>query len=352
MSVNINADTTNGLVLTSDTSGEIELKSNGVTIATVNNNGLSMAPGKVFADTLFTFIDVTFGHTTGRLGPSLSEAKAAMTGTILAFNEDTSFFNVSNGIQKFTVPKTGTYRFTVKGAKGGNTSNAANAGGSGATVIGSVQLIKNQIIDILVGQKGAANTDGVGGEGGAGGGGGSFVYNNSTSTLLFAAGGGGGADCSGSSPGLPGLTTNAGGANGTSTAAGGTNGSGGDVSSASNGGGGSGAGFSGNGSITGSAVDITIAASSFLSGGAGGEGGATLSVFGGFGGGGAGSTNGGATAGAAGGGGGYSGGGAGEDGTAAGGGGGGGSYIINTATNTSSIQGDNADHGLVKVELI
>ena len=352
MSVNINADTTNGLVMTSDTSGELKLQSAGADIATVTSSGITMASGKTISDKLFTFIDATFGHTNGRLGPSLNEAKSTMTGTSLAFNDNTSFFTVSNGIQKFTIPETGSYRFTVKGAKGGDTSNSVNAGGSGATVIGSIQLIKGQIIDILVGQKGANNTDGVGGEGGAGGGGGSFVYNNSTSTLLFAAGGGGGADCSGSSPGLPGLTTTSGGSNGTGTAAGGTGGLGGDTIASSNGSGGSGAGFSGNGSIIGAASDVTIASSSFLSGGAGGEGGATLSVYGGFGGGGAGSTNGGATAGAAGGGGGYSGGGAGEDGTGGGGGGGGGSYVINTASNTTLIQGDNADDGLVKVELI
>jgi len=46
MSVNINASTTNGLVLTSDTSGEIKLQANGADIATVSSTGIAMAAGK------------------------------------------------------------------------------------------------------------------------------------------------------------------------------------------------------------------------------------------------------------------------------------------------------------------
>ncbi len=45
MSSTINADTTNGVVVTSDTSGEIELQSNGVTKAKVTANGLQDANG-------------------------------------------------------------------------------------------------------------------------------------------------------------------------------------------------------------------------------------------------------------------------------------------------------------------
>jgi len=50
MSVNINADTTNGLVLTSDTSGELKLQSAGADIATVNSSGITMAAGKVISN--------------------------------------------------------------------------------------------------------------------------------------------------------------------------------------------------------------------------------------------------------------------------------------------------------------
>jgi hypothetical protein len=51
MSVNINASTTNGLVLTSDTSGEIKLQANGADIATVDSSGITMASGKGLAAT-------------------------------------------------------------------------------------------------------------------------------------------------------------------------------------------------------------------------------------------------------------------------------------------------------------
>ena len=46
MSITLNADTTNGLVLTSDTSGEIKLQSAGADIATVDSSGITIAAGK------------------------------------------------------------------------------------------------------------------------------------------------------------------------------------------------------------------------------------------------------------------------------------------------------------------
>ncbi len=46
MTTLINADTSDGLKLTSDTSGEIALQSAGTTIATVSSTGLAMASGK------------------------------------------------------------------------------------------------------------------------------------------------------------------------------------------------------------------------------------------------------------------------------------------------------------------
>ena len=45
MSSTINADTTNGVVVTSDTSGEIKLQSAGADIATVSNTGIEMHSG-------------------------------------------------------------------------------------------------------------------------------------------------------------------------------------------------------------------------------------------------------------------------------------------------------------------
>ena len=51
MATIINADTSNGLKLTSDTSGIIQLQSGGTTIATVNSSGITMASGKLLAPT-------------------------------------------------------------------------------------------------------------------------------------------------------------------------------------------------------------------------------------------------------------------------------------------------------------
>jgi hypothetical protein len=46
MATTINADTSNGLVMTPDTSGEIKLQSAGTDVATVSSTGITMASGK------------------------------------------------------------------------------------------------------------------------------------------------------------------------------------------------------------------------------------------------------------------------------------------------------------------
>lgn len=46
MASNINADTTTGLQLTSDTSGEVKIQSAGADIVTVDSSGITMASGK------------------------------------------------------------------------------------------------------------------------------------------------------------------------------------------------------------------------------------------------------------------------------------------------------------------
>ena len=54
MATTINADTSEGLKLTSDTSGEIELQSGGEEIVTVNSNGIEMANGKTISASALT----------------------------------------------------------------------------------------------------------------------------------------------------------------------------------------------------------------------------------------------------------------------------------------------------------
>ena len=51
MSSTINADTTNGVVVTSDTSGEIKLQSAGADVATIDSSGLSMGSGMKLTST-------------------------------------------------------------------------------------------------------------------------------------------------------------------------------------------------------------------------------------------------------------------------------------------------------------
>ena len=54
MATTINADTSDGLKLTADTSGTLELQSAGTTIATVSSTGLAMASGKTLPATSLT----------------------------------------------------------------------------------------------------------------------------------------------------------------------------------------------------------------------------------------------------------------------------------------------------------
>ena len=91
MATIINADTSNGLKLTSDTSGEIKLQSAGTDIATVSSTGLTMASGKtitgggkilqvvsVTKDTSFTTTSTSFTDITGlsvAITPSATSSK-------------------------------------------------------------------------------------------------------------------------------------------------------------------------------------------------------------------------------------------------------------------------------------
>jgi hypothetical protein len=313
-------------------------------IATGNQISMSSSFGG-FVSQLYSFTDATFtpGTKTGPDGPSLTEARAGLTSTGSdSWKNNTSYFNVSSGIQLWTVPETGTYRIEAWGAQGGTCTTTGEAGGLGARMRGDFSLTQGQIIYILVGQRG----QGLGYT--AGGGGGSFVATGSsiaTATALLVAGGGGGGGNSGG-VGRPGVTGNNGdpaqGYGGTSGVAG-TSGNGG---SGTNGGWGeSGAGFLSNSTSTKSVWGTTRTASSILSFRNGGLGAAPwpastasscVSAGGGFGGGGGGGCNGG------GGGGGYSGG--------AGGGGGAGSFNTGTTpSNSSNIKSGNGQVTITKL---
>ncbi len=269
---------------------------------------------------LYDFTSHTFTNCgkTGTTGPSLSQCRSTYTTTW-----DDTYLNMSStGIQVWTVPRTGNYRFEVAGASGGVTSIS----GFGAVVTGTVSLTEGQTVNILVGQMGSTHATGNS----DGGGGGSFVQRGD-GTLLFVGGGGAGAAQTGNSGNEnASLTTSV-------------------VSSSPSQFGSRGAGYSTNGQHFTYGTYTTVA-QSFLSGGngqaggmAGGWPGADYG-YGGFGGGGSSCS---CSTGGGGGGGGYQGGGGGGGGYNSGYGGS--SYIIGSATSTSSVLRSVRTHGYVEV---
>ena len=290
---------------------------------------------------LYAFTSHTFTPcgATGPTGPSL--ANCISTYSSSTFEDNVSYFNVTSGIQIWTVPTSGSYTITAAGAKGGR--GYQGVGGIGSSITGTFSLTQGEKLRIIVGQSGTDNASLNGG-----GGGGSFVQNNSdlnaTGIFVIAGGGGGGGyyvyatnvnavTSNSSQPGWNG-SANSSLANPSSSGNGGSN--------FSNGGGGGG-GFSGNGGSSGYAGSCSnacgVGGSAFKNGGAGGPG----TNAGGFGGGASGDwhqmTGGG-------GGGGYSGG---SGGYYYGGGGGGGSY--NSGTSQTNLAASNNATGFVTITL-
>ena len=92
----------------------------------------------------------TLGRT-GKEKPTQEDANALYTQTV----------EVINGIQKYVIPETGTYRIVAIGAAGGKgggaTTNANCLGGFGAIISGEFDLKANDELYLLVGQKGTDN---------------------------------------------------------------------------------------------------------------------------------------------------------------------------------------------------
>lgn len=138
----------------------------------------------------FTF---TNGTQTGRTGPSIENLLAAYDTDENPWLDDITQFSVESGFQIWTVPTTGTYRITARGAQGFS-ANTGNNGGTGAVIQGEFALTAGEKLRILVGQAGTGVKGGSGG-----GGGGSFVTKYLTTLantgnddiLIIAAGGGG-----------------------------------------------------------------------------------------------------------------------------------------------------------------
>ena len=257
----------------------------------------------LYSFTTFTF---TNGGASGSSGPSLANCLSSYDTGSNPWLNNTDYFNVTSGIQLWTVPETKSYEFIIEGAAGGsaNTSYGYGAFGKSAKFTVTLSLTQGHKLKILIGQMGANGNAGNNcGQDGSGGGG-TFIYNDTTSTLLAVAGGGGGAGSNGQGreESLKNASNSGSGnkGSGSTGGAGGVAGSGGSIQSGSCvAGGGAGAGFSTNGAVESS----MSAALSFLNGGTGGV---VSGAAGGFGGGGARGVNY-----AGGGGGGYSGGGGG-----------------------------------------
>jgi hypothetical protein len=295
-------------VRTGDNSGPIVHTTNLVFV-----NDTSVQSERLYSFDSFTFNN---GSATGRSGPSLSSLLSSYNTSTYTWLNNVNYFDTVEGIQIWTVPKTGTYRITAAGGVGGEGRYATDVGGKGAIMQGDFNLSFGQKIKILVGHRGSTFgspfTDGNGG-------GGTFVVRNtvgtpSTSDILVIAGGGGGNRESG------GNVAGNGNAKISDPAGGGATGGNG--------------GAAGGGFLTdgGTYTNIELA-KSFLNGGLGGGFYGGISYEGSFGGGSA-STN---AFLEPGGGGGYSGGGS-----------GGGGSSINNGTNQSNSVG-NAGHGYVVI---
>jgi len=319
-----------------------------------------------FASPVYNF---TNAGATGPQGPNQSQVNSTYSGTTLA----SAVTVIGSGLQRWTVPTSGSYEIVAAGASGGYNQSPGRDAGRGVVLTSRFNLTQGETITILVGQNGLLSSASA-----AGGGGGTFVLSLGTAKgLMVAAGGGGGAGRNGAGVNASTSTTannaTSGSQGGTESAAGNVNssfcqyygGSGGGASSG-NGvagspsgglGGGGGAGYRGNGGRGNNASD-GYEAKSYTNGGVGGSQsysgwGDTANAAGGFGGGGTGTSYSGYDGGG-GGGGGYTGGGGGNGSCydpylayKGLGGGGGGSY--SSGTNQSSALNSYLASGYVTI---
>jgi hypothetical protein len=344
--------------------------SNGTTVSgTVTHN----------ASALFTFgVGTAFTFTTagvnGPNGPTLTQVRTAYSAQSWA----NTYLNMNiQGIQRWTVPSTGTYQIDAYGASGGR-SGGGNVWGYATRSVGTVALNQGDVLNIVVGQ-GGTGSDNTSTNMAAGGGGGSVVWRDADANPLMAAGGGaGGTDspvgshtarhsnidattsntaktaCSDAyNSGRPGATGGSSGNGGLSAGGGTTNrpGAGGGWISA--GGGAYSAGGGGGSAIKTSAVGgLAGTGDTNRNGNGGGTTGNGNTWHGGFGGGGGPA----GWYGCSGGGGGYSGGGAGDDGDRTAGGGGGsyngGTNQTNTANYNTGWSNPYGQNGAVTITRI
>jgi hypothetical protein len=134
-----------------------------------------------------------------RTGPTFAEMKTAYNTTV--WYNNTAWFNEISGKQGFqlwTIPKSGTYRITAKGAMGGlrNGGTYANTPGRGAVVRADIAFTMGTKIVIIAGQQAPKPYGSASANSGTGGGGATWVlkenFTTSTNDVYMVAGGGGG----------------------------------------------------------------------------------------------------------------------------------------------------------------
>jgi surface protein len=291
------------------------------------NSALTAQNGPVWGIYAYSSHTFTTAGVSGITGPTLSDVRTAYANVGATWAS--SYVNMTNddGIQEWTVPKTGSYEIRAVGAgvpySTSFTTNGRNQFQKGMDATITTTLTRGEVIRILVGQIPGFNDRQKGGAGGT------FVVRG-TQTPIIVAGGGGGRGMATANINSNATSSNSG-QNASPGGFGGTGGSGGSQTVW----GGSGGGFTGNGEPA-SAYENT-GGFAFTGGSMGGYGSNyDQSTEGGFGGGGGAGPSGG-------GGGGYSGGGGGTtDGSYQSSGGGGGSYSI-TGDFTSATANNNAN---------
>lgn len=186
---------------------------------------------------LFDFSSFTFtpGPAVTSTGPTYSQLISSYNTTANPWLLNTNFFSVpTNGFQRFVVPEDGRYRIEAAGASGGWSMASGNSSnvGRGGIMISDFVFTVGQELYFVVGQAGAADTDGVnnprlpGFNGGgdaiynAGGGGGASdvrLTGTALSDRIIVAGGGGGGShaATGGSAGYPDASSGVNGAGGT-----------------------------------------------------------------------------------------------------------------------------------------
>ena len=138
MSVNINADTTNGLVLTSDTSGELKLQSAGADIATVSSTGIAMATGKGLSGDASSLTNIPAANLTGSL-------PAGMGGKILQVVS-----NFVTATATYTTPAAGG---AIYENKDDITANYTITSGSNGVSVGPMTIASGVSVTVPSGQR-------------------------------------------------------------------------------------------------------------------------------------------------------------------------------------------------------